>query len=65
MRARDYVKKVLNTSDSLPFRGLTLSSRFPMLLQPNPLIFLMLVEPVTGDLKAPVCVGTSALHNRS
>lgn len=65
MRARDYVKKVLNTSNSLPFRGLTLSSRFPMLLQPNPLIFLMLVEPVTGDLKAPVCVGTSALHNQS
>lgn len=65
MRATDYVKEVLNTSDSLPFRGLTLSSHFPVLLQPNPFIFLMLVEPVTGDLKAPVCVGTSALHNQS
>lgn len=53
MRARDYVKEVLNTSDSLPFRGLTLSSHFPMLLQLNPLIFLMLVEPMTGDLKGP------------
>lgn len=28
-------------------------------------IFLMLVEPVTDDLKALVCVGISALRNRS
>lgn len=59
------MKEVLNTSDSLPFRGFTLSSHFPVLLQLNPLIFLMLVEPVTGDLKAPVCIGTFALHNQS
>lgn len=65
MQARDYVKEVLNTSYSLPLSGLILSSCCPVPLQANPLIFLMLVEPMTGDLKAPVCVGVSALHNRS
>ena len=65
MQARDYVKEVLNTSYSLPLSGLTLSSRCPVPLQANPLVFLVLVEPVTGDLKAPVCVGISALHNWS
>lgn len=59
------MKEVLNTSYSLPLSGLILSSRCPVPLQVNLLIFLMLVEPVTGDLKAPVCVGVSALHTRS
>lgn len=59
------MKEVLNTSYSLALSGLILSSWCPVLLQANPLIFLMLVEPMTGDLKALVCVGISALRNQS